>query len=283
MSEMAVSGLLAQIQHWLEEDDLLRNFHYSRSLPETQVRAVLKIKSPLILAGTDYLKATFMALGCSYTDFDFLNSLEGKTFVSGENIEFPKTLSFARAVTGERLALNLVQHASSIATYTKKFVALAQPHGIKILDTRKTTPGMRTLEKYAVRVGGGFNHRMAQTDAWMIKDNHKASLGGIKGAWDFFIAQGAFYNNIIVEIHNLNELNEARELGVKHVMLDNFQPDNIREAVKLKVPSMTFELSGGITLETLEQYLIQGVDAISVGALTHSAPRCDLSLKFGTT
>jgi nicotinate-nucleotide pyrophosphorylase (carboxylating) len=282
MNEMAVFGLIPQIKHWLEEDDLLRNFHYSRSLPVTHVFPSLKIKSSLVLAGTDYLKATFVALGSDYKDFDFLSDLEGRTFASGETIEFPKSISFSRAVTGERLALNLVQHASSIATLTRKFVALAEPVGIKILDTRKTTPGMRALEKYAVRVGGGFNHRIGQTDTWMIKDNHKSSLGGIAGAWKFFQSQGAFYNNTVAEIHSIDELRTARELGIRHVMLDNFKIADIEEAIKLKLPGMIFELSGGITLDTLPKFLIKGVDAISVGALTHSAPRVDISLKFGT-
>jgi nicotinate-nucleotide pyrophosphorylase (carboxylating) len=189
-------------------------------------------------------------------------------------------MPFNIAVTGERLALNLVQHASSIATWTAKHVELASHQGIKILDTRKTTPGLRSLEKYAVRVGGGYNHRLGQTDTWMIKDNHKTSLGGLEGAWKFFLGQGAFYNNIVVEIHSIDELKEAIRLGCKNIMLDNFSPDLIKEAVKLKQSGMTFEVSGGLNLQTLPQYLIAGVDALSLGSLTYSAPRVDLSLKF---
>jgi nicotinate-nucleotide pyrophosphorylase (carboxylating) len=159
-------------------------------------------------------------------------------------------------------------------------VSLAKEKGIKILDTRKTTPGLRSLEKYAVRLGGGFNHRLGQADTWMIKDNHKSSLGGLAGAWKFFNDQGAFYNNIVVEIHSQDELKEAIALGCRHVMLDNFTPDKIREAVKVKVPGMTFEVSGGLTLKTIPDYLIDGVDALSLGSITYSAPRVDLSLKF---
>jgi nicotinate-nucleotide pyrophosphorylase (carboxylating) len=131
-----------------------------------------------------------------------------------------------------------------------------------------------------VRVGGGYNHRLGQTDLWMIKDNHKSCLGGLKGAFEFFQSQGTFYNNIIAEIHDLYELNEAISLEIKHVMLDNFSPDQIREAVKLKAAGMTYEVSGGICLETLKNYLIPGVDALSVGSLTYSAPRVDISLKY---
>lgn len=278
--DMSIKSLLPQIQHWLEEDDLTRNFHYTRMLPKHPVKLMLKIKSPLILAGTDYIAATFMQLGCT-NDFSFLSQYEGKKFDEAV-IEFPETMPFNLAVTGERLALNLVQHASSIATWTEKHVALAKEKGIKILDTRKTTPGLRSLEKYAVRLGGGFNHRLGQTDTWMIKDNHKTSLGGLSGAWNFFNDQGAFYNNIVVEIHSIDELKEAIRLGCIHIMLDNFTPEKILEAVKLKKAGMTFEVSGGLNLKTIPDYLIEGVDALSLGSITYSAPRVDLSLKFKT-
>jgi nicotinate-nucleotide pyrophosphorylase (carboxylating) len=278
MMNMSIKSLLPQIENWLQEDDLTRNFHYTKTLPTHPVEMQLKIKSPLILAGTDYLAATFLQLG-STMDFSFLAEYEGKKF-SETVIPFPETMPFNLAVTGERLALNLVQHASSIATWTEKHVALAAPKGIKILDTRKTTPGLRSLEKYAVRVGGGYNHRLGQTDCWMIKDNHKTSLGGLKGAWKFFMDQGTFYNNIVVEIHNLEELQEAIGLGCRHVMLDNFSPELIKEAVKMKPAGMTFEVSGGLTMNTVPQYLIEGVDALSLGSITYSAPRVDLSLKF---
>ncbi|MFP5386851.1 MAG: carboxylating nicotinate-nucleotide diphosphorylase [Bacteriovoracia bacterium] len=276
--DMSIRSLLPQIESWLLEDDLNRNFHYTRSLPKHPVSLELKIKSPLILAGTDYLAATFVQLG-SESDFSFLNEFEGKN-LDETTIVFPEALPFNIAVTGERLALNLVQHASSIATWTRKHVELASAKNIKILDTRKTTPGLRSLEKYAVRVGGGYNHRLGQTDSWMIKDNHKASLGGLKAAWDFFQEQGAFYNNIIVEIHSIEELKEAQKIGCVHVMLDNFSVDQVHEAVKLKKAGMTYEVSGGLNLQTLQNYLIEGVDSLSLGSLTYSAPRVDLSLKF---
>lgn len=279
---MSINSLLPQIQNWLEEDDLTRNFHYLRSLPLHPVKMKLKVKSPLILAGTDYLAATFTALGANPSHFDFLKEFEGKTLDNGTVIEFPELMTFNLAVTGERLALNLVQHASSIATWTHEHVKIAQKKNIKILDTRKTTPGLRSIEKYAVRVGGGFNHRLGQTDTWMVKDNHKTSLGGLKGALKFFVDQGVFYNNIVVEIHSLEELKEAISLGIKNVMLDNFSPDNIREAVKLKKADMTFEVSGGLKLSTINDYLIDGVDALSIGSIIYSAPRADLSLKYKT-
>ena len=281
MLEMSIKSLLPQIQNWLEEDDLTRNYHYVRSLPTHAVKLQLKVKSPLILAGTDYLAATFIALGGD-NHFSFLKEFEGKKLEAGTVIDFPQTMPFNLAVTGERLGLNLLQHASSIATWTEKHVALAQNKNIKILDTRKTTPGLRTLEKYAVRMGGGFNHRLGQSDTWMIKDNHKTSLGGLAGAWKFFQNQGAFYNNTVVEIHSIEELKEAIELGCTNVMLDNFSPEKVKEAVKLKKAGMTFEVSGGLNFSSMNQYLIEGVDALSMGSITYSAPRVDLSLKFQT-
>ena len=276
--DMSIKSLLPEIEAWLKEDDLNRNFHYTKSLPNHPVKLELKIKSPLILAGTDYLAATFIQLG-STNDFSFLREYEGKK-MNETTIEFPETLPVNIAVTGERLALNLVQHASSIATWTEKHVELARGKNIKILDTRKTTPGLRSLEKYAVRTGGGYNHRLGQTDSWMIKDNHKTSLGGLASAWKFFQDQGTFYNNIVVEIHSLEELEEATKLGCTHLMLDNFSVEKIHEAVKVKKPGMTYEVSGGLNLQTLQNYLIDGVDALSLGSLTYSAPRVDLSLKF---
>ncbi len=278
--EMSIKSLLPQIEQWLLEDDLTRNYHYTKSLPVHPVRLQLKIKSPLILCGTDYIAATFMQLG-SEMNFSFLKEVEGKKF-EPTVIDFPETMPFNIAVTGERLALNLVQHASSIATWTEKHVAIAKEKNIKILDTRKTTPGLRSLEKYAVRVGGGFNHRLGQTDTWMIKDNHKTAMGGLKGAWKFFQDQGAFYNNVVVEIHSIEELKEAITIGCRHIMLDNFSPELVKEAVKLKTKDMTFEVSGGLNLNTIPNYLIDGVDAISMGSITYSAPRVDLSLKFKT-
>lgn len=280
MTELALATLVPEVKKWLEEDDLLRNYHYTKSLPETPVTLELKIKSPLILAGTDFFKATFCALGASSSDFSFLSEYEGKKLKAGEILIFPKTLPFSLAVTGERLALNLLQHASSIATWTHEFVTLAKDSGVKILDTRKTTPGLRALEKYAVRVGGGYNHRLGQTDLWMIKDNHKTCLGGLRGAVEFFESQGAFYNNIIAEIHDLNELQMAIDMKISNVMLDNFSAEKIKEAVKIKPAGMTYEVSGGVKITNIKDYLIPGVDVISIGALTNAAPRVDISLKF---
>jgi nicotinate-nucleotide pyrophosphorylase (carboxylating) len=207
-----------------------------------------------------------------------LLSHEGKNFKPGFVIEFSAPFSVALQV--ERTALNLLRRASAIATTTNMLSSKAKK--IKILDTRKTTPGLRWLEKYAVRVGGGFNHRLGQVDSFMIKDNHKSFFGGLKPAFDFFQSQGSFYQGIIAEIHNLQEFEEAVKLGIRHVMLDNFQIEDIKKAVKLKSDFMTIELSGGINLDNIENYLIDGVDAISSGSITEWPKPVDISLKMKT-
>jgi nicotinate-nucleotide pyrophosphorylase (carboxylating) len=184
------------------------------------------------------------------------------------------------ALSGERVALNLLSHASAIATYTHQLVKKASAKNIVILDTRKTTPGLRWLEKYAVVCGGGKNHRWSQTDMWMIKDNHKTLMGGVKGALEYFQNMGAYYNPILLEVHSLEELRQGLELGIRHFMLDNFSSNDIAKAVAIKKAQTTFEISGGVTLENIDQYLIAGIDAISVGSLTQNPPRIDLSLKM---
>ncbi len=270
-------GLEADLARFFEEDDLKGNAFYLRELPTTPVNCLLKIKSDLCLSGLPYFVSAFNFLGANL-NYDEFKTYEGKNFNKGEIITF--TLPFAIALTGERIALNLLQRSSAVSTLTQKFVEKARPHGVRILDTRKTTPGLRSLEKYAVRVGGGFNHRFSQADVWMIKDNHKTFFGGLKPAWEFFQNMQTHYQGVVVEVHSLDEMKLAIELGVNHVMLDNFSTDDIKNAVKSKKNGMTIEISGGVNLDNCEQYFISGVDAISVGALTHSAPHVDLSMKI---
>lgn len=268
-----------EIKQYLQEDDISRNSYYSLHLPEDIVICSLKLKDNLVVAGLPYFVEVFKQLGYSLPAEELL-SWEGKSVTKDEKRELHFSLPFSVALTGERIALNLLQRASSIATYTNRYVEKAQKYNIAILDTRKTTPGLRSFEKYAVRVGGGFNHRLGQTDLWMVKDNHKDFFGGVKGAVEYFRSMQTFYNPILVEIHDLNELQQAAELNIRHVMLDNFTPDQIREAVKLKPSFMTYEVSGGVRLENIDRYLISGVDAISIGALTYDAPHVDISLKY---
>lgn len=268
------------IENYFDEDDLSRNLYYINSLPSDKVRCSLKLKDDLVLAGLPYFYEVFKYLGEEELSYETFAQFEGKEFKKSDKTEITFELPFSVALTGERIALNLLQQASSIATYTSKYVKMAQEFDIAILDTRKTTPGHRSLEKYAVRVGGGHNHRLGQTDLWMVKDNHKSFFGGVKQAVEFFRGMQTFYTPIEVEVHDLAEFDQVLDMGVKHMMLDNFSPEDIKSVISRKPSDVTIEVSGGVRLSTLSSYLIKGVDAISVGALTYGAPAVDLSLKY---
>ncbi len=272
-------SLKEDIAHYFKEDDLSRNLFYLEKLPEDEVDCNLFIKSDLVLAGLPWFQGTFEYLGEKGFASDALSQFEGKHLKKGSVIPLGR-LPFSKALTGERIALNLLQRASNIATFTSHFVEKAKNYNVKILDTRKTTPGLRSLEKYSVRIGGGFNHRLGQTDMWMIKDNHKTFFGGVSEAIAFFKEVGAFYTPIELEVHDEEEFHLALQEGVEHVMLDNFSPDQVRKVIQKKTPGMTIEISGGVTLDKLDSYLIPGVDAISVGALTYGAPAVDISFKY---
>ncbi len=277
--KMTDIALREDIERYFKEDDLARNMTYLQALPQDLVETKLYIKSDMVLAGLPWFCATFDYLGASGFAESALKEFEGKTLNKGDVIEMGK-LPFGVALTGERIALNLLQRASNISTFTKEFVEKAEKYNISILDTRKTNPGMRALEKYAVRAGGGVNHRFGQCDMWMVKDNHKTFFGGVKEAVDFFKNIGSFYAPIELEVHDLAEFDEAIDLGIKHVMLDNFLAADVAECIKKKPQGMTIELSGGVTLNNLEGHLIKGVDAISIGSLTYAAPAVDISFKY---
>ena len=270
------------MEHFLREDGIGLNGDYERALPGKSVSCHLHIKSLLTLAGMPWFAETFNILGGELST-DFVGEWEGRNRTAGDVITF--ALPFSAAIRGERVALNLLQRASSVATMTRKFVALAAPHGIAILDTRKTTPGLRMLEKYACRQGGGHNHRFHQCDMWMVKDNHKTFFGGIREAVAFFEKRQPLYTPIVVEVHTLDELDHVLKLAdengrVRHLMLDNFSSEQLQLALKKKTSAVTYEISGGITLDNIGDYLRDGVDAISIGSMTSFPPPVDISLKF---
>jgi nicotinate-nucleotide pyrophosphorylase (carboxylating) len=188
----------------------------------------------------------------------------------------------------ERTILNLLQRLSGIATLTDKYVSIARPFGIEVLDTRKTMPGMRVLDKYAVRVGGGTNQRFGLSDAILIKDNHLQACESLTqavrkadsyaGHLPFKLSQA---NEVEVKSHE--QLKEALACGAKRIMLDNFNGPQVKEAVAIaraQDPCVYLEVSGGVNLENLSQYMIRGINGISIGALTHSAPNVDIALDF---
>lgn len=187
----------------------------------------------------------------------------------------------AGILTAERTGLNFLQRLSGIATLTAEFVRKVAGTKVKILDTRKTTPGFRVLEKYAVRAGGGGNHRFGLYDMVLIKENHIAAAGGIASAVEQTrenMKKRDLNLKIEVEVRNLSEVEQVLNLAVDRLMLDNMSLQKIREAVKLANGKVELEVSGGVTLETVREIAETGVNYISVGALTHSAPSLDLSL-----
>ncbi|MBE2268224.1 MAG: carboxylating nicotinate-nucleotide diphosphorylase [Anaerolinea sp.] len=184
-------------------------------------------------------------------------------------------------LSGERVALNFLQHLSGIASLTAKFVAAVKGTQAIILDTRKTTPGWRLLEKYAVRMGGGHNHRMGLYDMVLIKDNHIDAAGGITNAVNLMRAHDAAKTlPVEVEVRTLDELCEALTLGVQRILLDNMTLAQMRQAVTITAGHVPLEASGNMSLERVAAVAATGVNYISVGALTHSAPALDLSMKL---
>ena len=191
------------------------------------------------------------------------------------------TGSVRSILTGERSALNLLGRLSGVATLTEKYVEKVQGTSAKILDTRKTTPGLRFLEKYAVTVGGGYNHRFSLSDMILIKENHIKAAGNIQTAITrcrHYLEQHHLHLKIEVETTNLEEVEAALEMKVDRIMLDNMSVAMVKQAVKLVNGATELEVSGGITLETVRHYAETGVDYISVGELTHSVPVLDVSL-----
>lgn len=245
-------------------------------------RGDLFAKAHLVLAGIDLFAEVFRLLDPA-AEFEILKC-DGEQLIPGDK---PARLrARARAMlSGERVALNLVQRLSGVATLTRSFVRAVSGTRARILDTRKTTPGLRTFEKYAVLVGGGQNHRKDLSDAVLIKENHIRLAGGVGAALRATQSARGRARWIEVEVTNLDELCEALPHGPDVVLLDNFNPPETRRAVEHVRTSdpdrkILVESSGGITLENVRQFAEAGVDWISVGALTHSAPAVDLSLEI---
>ncbi len=189
-----------------------------------------------------------------------------------------------KILTRERVLLNLLQRTCGIATLTKQYVDIARPYKVMILDTRKTTPGLRFFEKFAVAVAGGFNHRLNLSSGILIKDNHIIAAGGITKAVEMIKAM-KYGLPIEIEAENLEQIKEGIEAGVEGILLDNMSPKEVRNAVQFiksqpNGSEIFIEASGGITLETLEEYVKTGIDAVSVGALTHSYKSSDISMDF---
>lgn len=240
-------------------------------------KATIIAKEPLIICGYDIARRVFQRLD---PDIGFHPCFaDGDPVASGActaKIEG----SLAALLTGERTALNFLQRLSGIATLVRSYVESLSGKPVRLVDTRKTTPGWRTIEKYAVRVGGAHNHRMGLYDGVLIKDNHIAACGGIGPAVSRIRTKVHHLIKIEVEAANLEQVAEAITAKADVIMLDNMNPDQIRIAVKLIAGRALVEVSGGVSQENLVRMAAAGVDLISVGALTHSARAMDLSMQI---
>ena len=244
--------------------------------PDRQARVDLLCKQDGIIAGLSVFERVFQILDTEAKvefrceDGDAVSKGQLLAVVSGN----------AHAIlTGERTALNYLQRMSGIATYTNQVVSLLEGSSIRLLDTRKTTPNMRIFEKYAVRVGGGYNHRYNLSDGVLLKDNHINAAGGVAEAVKAAQEYAPFVRKIEVETETLEMVREAVEAGADIIMLDNMTPEDMKKAVEITAGKAKIECSGNVTRENIENLKKIGVDYISCGALTHSAPILDVSLK----
>lgn len=279
---MTESSLLRLVESALEED-LGRGDVTSDSLipPEAAGRAILRSRAQGVIAGLDVAETVFRVVDAQLR-FTAVTS-DGTVVAPGQEIGV--VCGAARSLLrGERVALNFLQRLSGIATLTKRYVEAVRGTHARVVDTRKTTPGLRSLEKYAVRAGGGFNHRRDLSDAMLIKDNHLVVINaiGVSLAQAVKQAREVMPHTIKVEIEvdHLEQIPQALSAGTDIILLDNMSTDDLRRAVALIGSRAITEASGGVTLAAISEIAATGVDVISVGALTHSAPALDIGLDF---
>ena len=261
----------------LREDITSEDITTNSVMREYQLGEVeLICKQDGVIAGLDVFKRTFELLD-SKTEVTFTKK-DGDTVKNGDKIGVVRG-DIRVLLSCERTALNYLQRMSGIATYTRSIADLLKGSKTKLLDTRKTTPNMRVFEKYAVKVGGGYNHRYNLSDGILLKDNHIGAAGGVKEAVQMAKEYAPFVRKIEIEVENIDMLKEALDAGADIIMLDNMSVEDMKEAVKLVSGKAETECSGNVTKENVERLVDIGVDYISSGALTHSSPILDLSLK----
>lgn len=265
--------ILSAIREDITSEDITTNA-VMRTYQKGQVELICKQDG--IIAGLDVFKRVFELLD-GETEFEMYN--KDGDFVKSGDLVAKITGDIRVLLSGERTALNYLQRMSGIATYTNEIVKMLEGSNTKLLDTRKTTPNMRVFEKYAVKAGGGCNHRYNLSDGILLKDNHIGAAGGVKEAIMMAKEYAPFVRKIEVEVENLEMLQEALDAGADIVMLDNMTPEVMKEAVKMAKGKAETECSGNVTRENIARLVDLGVDYISSGALTHSAPIMDLSLK----
>ena len=244
---------------------------------DNRAKAVITAKEDLILCGVDIAREVFAAVDPDIVSVPLRK--DGDDIKKGNKVlELEgRTLSILKA---ERTALNFMQRMSGIATASRAYAAVGKKYGVMIVDTRKTQPGLRRLDKYAVRIGGARNHRISLADSVMIKDNHIAAAGSITAAVNKIKAVIGHTPKVEVETTNLDEVREALAAGADIIMLDNMTPEQVVQCKKEIAGRALIEVSGGVNKDNLEAYCQAGPDVISMGALTHSVPAKDLSLKI---
>jgi nicotinate-nucleotide pyrophosphorylase (carboxylating) len=249
------------------------------TVPTSEIAtAEFVLKQPGVICGLSVAQQVFLTVDPSIT-FQTI-AAEGQAFEDVPAVIATAEGAAQSLLVAERTALNLLQKLCGVATATRVFADKAQDKGIQVLDTRKTTPGMRLLEKYAVRCGGGTNHRVGLFDAILIKDNHVRIAGGITPAIER--ARTKYSGRPVeIEVTTLQELEQALQAKAEKVLLDNMSPEMIREAVRINARRAFLEVSGGVNQSNFDSYLIEGVNAISMGALTHSVRSLDISLEIG--
>ncbi|MBQ8174909.1 MAG: carboxylating nicotinate-nucleotide diphosphorylase [Clostridia bacterium] len=261
----------------LREDITSEDITTNSVMPCYQAGEVdLICKQDGVIAGLEVFKRVFELLDAS-TEVIFYGQ-DGDIVKNGEKIGLVRG-DIRVLLSGERTALNFLQRMSGIATYTRNIADLLKGTKTKLLDTRKTTPNMRIFEKYAVKVGGGYNHRYNLSDGILLKDNHIGAAGGVKEAVRMAKEYAPFVRKIEIEVENLDMLTEALEAGADIIMLDNMSVEDMKKAVELCAGKAETECSGNVTRENVARLMDVGVDYISSGALTHSSPILDLSLK----
>ena len=274
--------VLSAIGHFLAEDIGRGDLTTSSTVPR-EVRGVGRFlaKEDLVICGIEVAEAVFVHLDAEISELE-TNHSDGDEVRSGTI--FGTLRGYADVLlTGERVALNILQRMSGVATLTRKYVNAVEGTGAAIVDTRKTTPGLRALEKYAVTVGGGKNHRMGLDDGVLIKDNHIALAGGVTEAVVAAKRTVGHLHKVEVEITNWAQLREAVDAGADIIMLDNQTPEEAAKLVEMSRnlnPNVLIEASGGMDLDRVRSFAEAGVDLISVGRLTHSARAVDISFKI---
>lgn len=276
---MDVNVLKKNIARFLREDIGSGDLTSEATLPEDQVGiAEFIAKGSFVVCGMETVAP--LVFKTQNEAIEITHTKKDKSLASPGDILLTAKGPVLDLLKAERLALNLVQRLCGIATFTSRFVNEVKPLPVKILDTRKTTPGLRILEKYAVRVGGGHNHRFNLADGILIKDNHIQACGSIKAAVARMREKIPHTMKIEVEATTMEQVRECLSCSVDIIMLDNMEPARMREAVKLAGGRALLEASGGINLDNVRGVAETGVDYISIGALTHSAPACDISMRL---